>query len=254
MVIDTRICKRIERISGLPFQMFPDEGVHVRVSDARTDKPKNRLLVVQVAGKNGVLVTGIPRILDSITDCVQYMNNWELFSPFGIAEIKRSLPRDDAVFVDESYGLNYVLTEHKSFRPAKSRYKVTPLKKRDIPSEQYDLRMMERRSSEKVDFIWAFACYHEDPGVAATRLGLFGPRCASIAIIIWEDDSIASFGVGTEESLEGQGYARAAVSAATQWILEQDAIAWYGAFSNNVPSLRIARRLGFSLAYRSFGA
>ncbi len=114
--------------------------------------------------------------------------------------------------------------------------------------------MAERRSFERDDFTWAFTCYHEDPNVKPDRLGWFGPRCASIAIIIWVNDDIAGFGVGTEKALEGQGYALAAVSAATQWVLDQGAIAWYGAYSDNIPSLRIARRLGFSLFHSSLRA
>jgi RimJ/RimL family protein N-acetyltransferase len=252
--MDYRIRKWIEKTSGLPFQMFPDKDVSVHVSDARTDEPKNRLLIQRVTGHNGVLVTGIPRIVKAVTDCVKSMTSWELFSALGIAEIKRCLPPSDAECLDETYGFDFVLTERDRFRPVRSQHKVIALRKKDIPSEQYDLRMEERRPSETNDFIWAFACYHNEPGVPATILPEFDHLCASVAVVIWEDDDIASFGVGTEESLQGQGYALAVVSAATQWILEQKAIAWYGAYSNNIPSLRIARRLGFSLVYQSFGA
>lgn len=236
-------------------QMFSDEGVCVRVSDARTDEPKNRLLAQRVAGQNGVLVTGIPRVVRAVSDCVESMTSWELFSPLGLAEIKRSLSSDDAECLDETYGFDFVLTGNENFRPVRSQHKVIALRKKDIPSEQYDLRMAERRPSETDDFIWAFACYRSEPNMTATELAPFGPLCASIAVVIWENDGdIATYGVMMEELLRGRGYALATVSAATQWILDQDAIAWYGAYSNNIPSLRIARRLGFSLAYQSFGA
>ena len=61
--MDYRLRKRIETLAGFSLQTFPDEGVHVRVSDARTDEPKNRLLAQRVIGKNGVLLTGIPRTM-----------------------------------------------------------------------------------------------------------------------------------------------------------------------------------------------
>ena len=252
--VDNRIRKRIENTAGLSYQTFPDEGVCARVSDARTDEPKNRLLAQRVAGQNGVLVTGIPRVVRAVSDCVESMTSWELFSPLGIAEIKRLLPLSDAECLDETYGFDFVLTEREKFRPVISRHEVVALRKKDIPSVQYDLRMGERRSSETDDFIWAFGCYHKDHEVPATWLPEFGPLCASIAVVIWEDDDIAGFGVGTEELLRGQGYGIAAVSADTQWVLEQKAIAWYGAYENNIPSLRIAKRLGFSLVYSSFKA
>jgi hypothetical protein len=88
----------------------------------------------------------------------------------------------------------------------RTRHKVTALRKQDIPSEQYDLRMGERRPSEKDDFIWAFACYQNDPGITATELAPFGPLCAGIAIIIWEGfEDIANLGVYTEEQVRGAG-------------------------------------------------
>ena len=43
-------------------------------------------------------------------------------------------------------------------------------------------------------------------------------------------------------------------SAATEWILQQGAVAWYGAYADNIPSLRIARRLGFRFVCQMFGA
>lgn len=253
--MDYRICKRIENGAGFPLQMFPDEGVCVRVSDAWTDEPKNRLLAQRVAGQNGVLLTGIPRVVRAVATCAQSMTSWELFSPLGLAEIRRLLPPADAECLDETYGFDFVLIEHERFRPARSRYEVFALKRKDIPPKQFDLRIAERRPSETDDFIWAFACYHNEPNMTATELAPFDPRCASIAVVIWNGgEDIATFGVGTEELLRGQGYALAVVSAATQWILDQKAIAWYGAYANNIPSLRIARRLGFSLICQSFGA
>jgi len=253
--VDCRVRERLEKDAGLPIQTFPDRGVRVCVSDARTDEPKNRLLAQRVAGKDGVLVTGIPRVVEAVSAPTQSLTAWELFSPVGLAEVRRALPSADAEHFDEAYLLDYVLAEHERFRPAKAQHKAIALGREDIPSEQSDLRMGERRTSETNDFTWAFACYHDDPNAPATELAPFGPCCASIAIIIWRScEEIATYGVGTEEAFRGQGYGLASVSAATKWILAQGAVAWYGAYADNVPSLRIARRLGFSLACQSFRA
>jgi len=253
--MDYRIFKQIEDAAGFPLQTFPDEGICVRVSVARTDEPKNRLLAQQVAGHNGVLVTGIPRVVSAVSGYTASMTSRKLFSPLGLAEIKRLLSPDDAECLDETYGFDFVLNEHERFRPAVSRYEVFPLKRKDIPPKQYDLRIAERRPSETDDFVWAFACYHNEPNITATELAPFGPYCASIAVVIWNgNEDIATFGIGTEELLRRQGYALAAVSAATQWILDQKAVAWYGAYANNIPSLRIARRLGFTMVHQSFRA
>ena len=115
--MDGRIRRRIEYVTGLPFETFPNEGVKVVVSDARSERPKNRLLVQRVMGKNGVLVTGTPRILKDISRWLNTMTSWEIFSPLGIAEMKRRLSLDDSAALDEDYGLDYYLSEREEFLP-----------------------------------------------------------------------------------------------------------------------------------------
>lgn len=255
MKLDYRIRKRIENDAGFSLETFPDEGVSVRVSDVRADRAKKRLLAQQVAGKNGVLMTGIPRIVRAVSDCAQSMTGRELFSPLGLAEMKRVLAPADAESLDETYGLDFALAEHKRFRPPRTEHKPVALGRKDLPAEQSEMRMAERRPSETDEFIWAFACYHDDSSVPAKDLAPFGSRCASVAGVMWNGtEDIATLWVGTEEALQGQGYGLAAVSAATQWILDQRAVAWYGAYADNIASLRIARRLGFSLICQQFGA
>jgi hypothetical protein len=58
--MDDRIQKWIANAAGLPVTAFPGVGIYFQVSQARTDEPKNRLLVQRITGQNGVLVTGIP--------------------------------------------------------------------------------------------------------------------------------------------------------------------------------------------------
>ncbi len=72
-------------------------------------------------------------------------------------------------------------------------------------------------------------------------------------IAIWRDGPVATFGVGTEESCRGEGFGLAAVSATTKWILEQGEVAVYGAYADNIASLRIARRLGFTILQQEMG-
>ena len=69
-----------------------------------------------------------------------------------------------------------------------------------------------------------------------------------------DDSDVATFGVMTEVDYRDQGFGVAVVSAATEWVLNQGAVAWYGAYADNIPSLRIARRLGFQLFLQTIGA
>ncbi len=64
--MDSKIRGWVENAAGVPLRLFPDEGVRLRVSDARRDVPKNRLLAQRVTGKNRVLVTAIPRIVEAV--------------------------------------------------------------------------------------------------------------------------------------------------------------------------------------------
>ena len=87
----------------------------------------------------------------------------------------------------------------------------------------------------------------------STELAPFGPRCASIAILIWKSAEVCGYGVWTEEAHRGRGYALAAVAAATQEVLARGAAAIYGAFAANIPSLRIPRRLGYRFGWETIG-
>jgi len=248
--LDRRIRSYLEDKVGFPLATFPRTGVEVRESPKRTDERGNRLLIVRIA--DGVLATGIPRIVAAIAPVLRSMTISELFSPLGQAELGRAMePGGIGPF---ALGFDYALADQQDFRPVKTRHTPVALTRKDIPPEQLQLRMSERRphvEAKQEDFVWAFACYHDDADATATELAPFGPRCASIAVIIWKAPDLAGFGVGTEEAFRGRGYALAAVSAATRFVLEQGAVAQYGAYATNVPSLRIARRLGYGLAWQT---
>jgi RimJ/RimL family protein N-acetyltransferase len=252
--MDSRITGWIEDKAGFSLDMFPDQGIRIEISTARSDEPKNRLLAQHIEGQEGVLITVIPRLLEPVRQSIHGLTARQLFSASGLAIIKHALPPDDTAHLDENYGLDYFLADSKIFQPVTPRHKVLELKKKDIPRGDEALRLSERRSTETGDFTWAFACYHNDPSLPAKVLPEYGPRCASVAVIFWRDDVVAGLGVATEEGLRGQGYATDVVSVATQFLLAQGAVAWYGAYADNLPSFRIPIKLGYSLVYSSFSA
>ena len=248
--LDPRVQSYLEGRMGLPLAAFPRASMGVRESPKRTDEHGNRLFIVRIA--DGALATGIPRIVAAIAPVLRSMTISELFSPLGQAELGRAM--EPGGIAPLALGFDYTLAGQRDFRPVKTRHTPVALTRKDIPPEQLQLRMSERRphvEAKQEDFVWAFACYHDDADATATELAPFGPRCASIAVIIWKAPDLAEFGVGTEEGFRGRGYGLAAVSAATKFVLEQGAVAWYGAYATNVPSLRIARRLGYGLAWQT---
>ncbi len=98
--------------------------------------------------------------------------------------------------------------------------------------------MRERRCTDGDDFIWGFGCCD-------------GGTLISYAALMWSGLDSAAMDVETQPSHQGKGYASCAVHAATVHALRMNALVFYGAEVTNVPSLRIARRLGFVFAYES---
>lgn len=250
--LDRRIRSYLECKMGFPMATFPRTGVELRESPKRTDEPGNRLLIVRI--EDGVLATATPRVLTEISQVVLSMSISEIFSPLGLAELGRLT--DPGGIEPLAFGFEYALTDRRDLRPAKAPYTPVALTKKDIPLEQFQLRMSARRppsEANQEDFVWAFACYHDEADAAEPELAPYGPRCASVAVIMWEAPDLAVLGVETEEAFRGRGYALAAVSAATRFILEQGAVAWYGAYATNIPSLRTARRLGYEFIWQAIG-
>jgi len=217
--LDGRVRSHLEEHLGFPLATSPRAGVEVHESPKRADTRDNRLCIVRIG--NGALATAIPRVVAAISPLIPSLTIDELFSPLGLAELGRAMGSEDGESL--AHGFDYLLTDMREFRPAETPHNAVALTKKDIPPEQFDQRMSERRppaDAKEDDFVWAFACYHDDEDAEATELAPFGARCASIAIVIWKSADLAEFGVGTEEAYRGRRYALAAVSAATQFIAE----------------------------------
>ncbi len=250
-LLDNTIRRLLQEELGFSLETFPEKGVHVCTSLKRSDQRWNRVKAVRIG--DAAVVTCLPSLLDTITLAIQSMTIWELFSPLGEAELRRALGSE--VGKELFHGLEYVLSDRSSFRPARTPHTAGALGKDDIPSSQRELRMSERRRPVSDDFLWAFACYLDGENVSASDLAEFGRQCVSIAIVIWnEGHGIATYGLGTHEDYRGQQYALATMTAATEYILRQGGVAHYEAAVTNIPSLRIPRRLGFSFAWEEMRA
>jgi RimJ/RimL family protein N-acetyltransferase len=247
--LEPRVRAYLEQRLGVPLQAFPAAGIAVCESPARSDERMNRLRMIGVG--DAALVTATPEVAAAISPAVESMAVREIFSPLGVAELRRAMGLDDEASL--CFGLDYMLTDPSEFRAAGTPHVPAALTKKDIPPEQFESCMSNRRppdEAEQEDFIWAFACRHDDEKAEATELARFGPRCASIAFVLWKTRDVAGVAVGTEEGFRGRGYGIAVVSAATRYILAQGAVARYGALTTNIPSLRIPRRLGYRFAWQ----
>jgi RimJ/RimL family protein N-acetyltransferase len=237
--VDDRIRADVEGYLGLPLASFPTTGIEIRESSKRKEEPGQRMQIVRI--DDGAVATGTTRILALITPVLGTMSIWELFSPLGMAEVSRVLPAEDRRTLFQDFV--YYLTGAEDFRAATGAHVPAPRTKADIPSPELELRISQRRSPSEAEgeFVWAFVCRQ-------------GEEEASCAVIMWHTPDVADIGVETGEKYRRRGYGLACVSAAAQYILEQGGVATYSARVSNIPSLRIARRLGFTLTYQAIGA
>ncbi len=232
--MDDRVRLFLEKDSGFALASFPSRGIEIRESPARTDEPKNRMKIYRLG--DAALVTGIPRAISVIEPVIPTLDILELFSPIGLAELSRALGPKDAESL--SNGLDYTMTSRSDLRLPK----LSPMPERlpELPDEPPEEAMLPVPVPGRKT-IDAFAICHDG-------------KKASRSCIIWLCPGFVEIGVATEDEYRGRGYASAVVAVATRWILERGAVAHYGAFTTNVPSLRIARRLGFTLTWQTIGA
>lgn len=73
-----------------------------------------------------------------------------------------------------------------------------------------------------------------------------GPRVLSAAYVAWRSEGYGDVSVDTVASARGRGYAAHAAQAVIRAIESEGLRPVWGALENNVPSLRLARRLGFT--------
>lgn len=242
--INPHIRAALEEGLGFPLDSFPRSGIDLRVSHARTDRPGNLLLAHRLPGCDGALATAIPRIAEAVRPLLTEMSSAELFSPLGVAELRRALSEEDGRAILEQPGLDYAIASPEAFRPAAAGHRTVLLTGRDIPSvrEEFSLRMGERDADPPEGLAWAF-------------VGCSGNERVSIAVIRWDEGATAHIAIaGTKEPFRGRGYGRAAVSAATEYILAQGRVPIYGTIRSNIAALRMIRPLGYRLAFETIGA
>ena len=224
--LDKRVQSYLERELGVPLATFPGTGVELRESPARNEEYP--LLIIRV-GESAV-VSGISKVLAVIRPVVEMLDIWELFSPFGVAELRRVLLSENIKVKGGSF--HYTLNDAQYCRP--SGPTETPIRLFDSdavpPPEEFDKSFFD--------------------GFAVQRAG----NRASVAGLPWKSADFVEIAVDTEEEYRGEGYGLAVVTAAVEWILSRGAVAHYPVMPNNVPSVRIARRLGFHVAWQEIYA
>jgi ribosomal protein S18 acetylase RimI-like enzyme len=243
-IMDSRLREHLEWALGLPLDSFPPAGTRIRVSPNRTDAPRQRLCIHRLPGRDAALASGIRRVVDRLAPILEQMQPAEVFSPYGIAEIRRALGADDAGSLLAEPGLDYAITDRGAFRPATGAHEVVQLTARDIPAtrKHFGLKMSDGDASPPEGVAWAFVSRERG-------------EPASIAVIRWYEHALASISIaGTKEAYRGRGHGRAVVSAATDYILRQGRVATYGTVQSNVAAVRMIRPLGYRLAYETIYA
>ena len=186
------------------------------------------MMLVRIGGV--AVGTAIPRVLRAIAPIVDQLDIWELFSPFGLSELSRALSGQG--IKARGGGFHYV---------------ALPIQPRSLEDPgvetvaMLDAQMTPR--SELFDKQWfdAFAVIREG-------------QQASLSRIRWKTRDFIEIAVETHEAYRGRGLGTAVVAAATEWIHSRGCAAHYPVLPSNLPSVRIARRLGFTVAWQEIYA
>ena len=120
--MDDRIRNYLEQKIKMPINDLPTEGIEIRESAHNRDAPWKRLSIFRVG--NGVLVTGISRIIRVVGPVVRDMSVWELFHPYGLSELRYALSDSDSKSLRE--GFHYTLVEEYFIKPLDT--PLTPVK------------------------------------------------------------------------------------------------------------------------------
>ena len=225
-MVDGPVQRYIESELGFPLDSFPDEGVDVRVSPVRADRDGDRMLNMRLGPR--ALVTGTPSVVEAIEPTIRRLDIWELFSPFGQAELTRAMePQGVKV---KGGGFHYTLRKDDFICPELAME----------PAKLIDMTMPDASSFDK-DWFDAFGITQDGQQVA-------------LAKVRWKSRELIEIAVTTHEEYRSRGYGRAVVAGASEWILAQDAMVHYPVWPSNISSIRIPNRLGFRLAWHEFYA
>jgi hypothetical protein len=216
------ICDFMELALGFSPRSFPKRGIELRETPVRLDQPTDRMMLRRIG--SAALATGIPRVLDAIGPIVRSMTLGELFSPLGVLELRRALKLGE----DEKLGqtFHYTIVDRREFRPWPGQERATCLLPPDFKTQREDTD--------------AFAVVEDNEQVVLTSIRSPLPNYIYI-------------GVETVEKCRQRGHGLSVVSATTDWILRQGAVAHYNTRLTNTASLRLARRLGFVLTSEIIG-
>jgi hypothetical protein len=230
---DVRIRRFLQNESGLDLEHLPTSGIDLYESSARSDSFDNRMRIFRVG--NAALATGTPEVIGAIEPLLVKITVWELFSPVGRYALERIL---DPYPV--RLGFDYVLADKSMLHMPKLDSATTPV---HLPSLPHDLPNRKQLPHPRPghDAIEAYGMYCDQKLVATSG---FYCRTADVVGVT----------VSTDDSYRERGFGTAVVAALTKWILEHDAVAHYAALSSNIPSLLLARRLGYGLAWQTLGA
>ena len=220
--MDERVRDYLEGDLELSLSSFPEEGVLFHGCEAYPFQ------LVRVGG--GAVFSGRSEVIQLLRPTVESLTLWELFSAFGLEELRRA---------SEPHGLkpqggsfHYTLTDSADLREDGGGGMVTSLLP---PGFGPDPATFDK------EFVAAF-CVN------------VGGHPISTAGIRWKSDSFVEIEVETDQEHRGKGNGLSVVYAATDWILMHGAAAHYAVHPTNTPSMRIVRRLGYELTWQEIYA
>ena len=218
---DNRMQEYFTGVVGCRLADIPSSGVTVIESPRRSDGRSNRLYAVRVG--NGAVVTGTAEVVERCGPIVEKLVVNELFSRTGEAELSRvhTKQKPEHCFV-------YCLTSPDGLieAPLPEGYRLELNPDLHPPKSDEDLHR----------FVGAFVAHGPEGKASQSGVYFQVPKVMGIAL-------------ETFESFRNQGLGAAVASSLARWALERDIIPMYNTSPGNTPSIRLIRKLGFSLVW-----
>jgi GNAT superfamily N-acetyltransferase len=211
--MEYRIIQSIETWLGCAIDDKSNGKIHLLSTSSRTDAPYNRLVINRIVGKNVVIATCIPRLVDKLTPLLDSITEWELFSEYGLALLRNHMSSEDAQYLGQ--GLSYAKIQTDNFL-------------------EECLDFVVRKTNEN-GLVVGFVYVLDDIEVSSVELSR---RDSSDTIFI---------NVETKKDYRGKGFGTCVVKVATDWLLTNGFVPRYGAGVSNTASLSIARKLQYNL-------
>ena len=213
-----------EQLIGVPLTALDDYPMPVLTPD-REPWRANPLVIIRSG--NGSALVATPDLCDAVRPIMPNLHADLVFSPFGTYELARAtLPLGITIWGPSFY----LFGDRRTVNPANDE-RVVKIGVTELAEVDYSIFWHCQQ-----DALAGFAVYE-------------GDQLAALATVTEHGDPVWEIGMETHPDAQSRGLGHAVVSAAANWILDNDRIVLATVGTFNIPSARTLRSVGLRYAF-----